>query len=143
MDGNSTIDRKLGLSRAWRALALLFAACFVAACGYPQIRVKNDSPYRLDDIRVHSGEMVRDFGSLSPGDATAYTTVGEATEWERVEARLSDGGEALFEPQAHANPGSLGPGFWTYHLRVEPAKDGTTRHRLKLFLTKDAYPPDV
>lgn len=129
------------LRRAARAIALLLAACVFTACGYPQIRVKNDSPYRLDEIKVHSGEMVRDFGSLSPGEATAYTTVGAATEWERVEARLSDGGEAIFEPQANANPGSLGPGFWTYHLRVEAAKDGG-KHRLKLFLTKDAYPPD-
>lgn len=141
MDGFRTkLDTPLRHGR--RALVCLFVALLTTACGYPQIRVKNDSPYRLDDIRVHSGEMVREFGSLSAGDATAFTTVGAATEWERIEAKMADGGEVLFEPQPNASPGSLGPGFWTYHLRVETAKDGRPA-RLKIFLTKDAYPADV
>jgi hypothetical protein len=119
---------------------LLFS--FIPACGYPQIRVKNDSPQRLDDIRVYSGERVREFGSLGAGEATAYTTVGEATEWERIEAKLGDGGgELLYEPSPNANPGSLDPGFWTYHLRVD-LDSKTGQRRLRIHLSRDAYPPD-
>ncbi len=138
----STRDRRGRAGATFAFLALFTLPLFLGACGYPQIRVKNDSPYRLDDVRVYSGTIVREFGSLAAGDASAYTTVGEAVEWEKIEAKLGDGGAVLYEPRPNANPGSLGPGFWTYHLRVEPLNGPSASMRLKLHLTQDSYPPD-
>ena len=126
--------------RRGRGVLILILLLPFAACGYPQIRVKNDSPYRLDGIRVHCDTVVRDFGSLAPGEATAYTTVGEAAEWQRVEATLADGKAVAFEPSG--SPGRLSPGFYTYHLMVDDVAGGEGSQRLNLHLTQDAYPPD-
>ncbi len=140
--GLQTSSNKASRGR-WRgAVCTVLLTAFVA-CGYPQIRVRNDSPYRLESIKVYADTVVRDFGSLKPGESSDYTTVGEATEWQRVEATLGNGGGVVFDPNPKSTPGTLGPGFWTYHLRVEDVAGKPESKRLKMFVSKDAYPPDT
>lgn len=127
-------------SRLTRLFAFLFLLPFVA-CGYPQIRVKNDSPYRLDDVRMYTGEVVRTFGTLSPGNATGYATVGDQREFHRMEAQI-DGQTILYEPQAANSDRLLDAGWYTYRIRVERDPAAPGGYRLRYHLTRDAYPPD-
>lgn len=123
-----------------RLFAFLFLLPFVA-CGYPQVRVKNDSPYRLDDVRMYCGEVVRTFGTLAPGVATAYSTVGDQGEFHRIEAQVE--GRALsYEPSAVGNRHTLEAGFYTYRIRVERDTSVEGGIKLRFFLSRDAYPPD-
>jgi hypothetical protein len=127
--------RHLRLVRAAAATLLLTAAL---GCGYPNLRVHNESPYTLEDVRVESGQSMHEFGTLGPGEGSAYVTTGEAVEWPRIEVTIQ-GERYVFEARPAAG-GDLATGYYTYHLRFIEER-GTGVLRLSPRFTRDSYPP--
>ena len=88
----------------------------LVACGSPEIRVRNTSATRLENVRVQSGGSGDEtFGDIPAGAATAYREMSGAYHygWIRARAEMQD---VELRPVDYVGETPLGAGRYTYAL---------------------------
>ncbi len=116
------------------ALLVLIGACCspTASEREVQFRLRNDSPYTLEDVAVGFPEMVA-VGDLEPGQASAYQRVRRAYGYAYVEAKVN-GQRIVQQPIDFMGEEYLEPGAYTYVVTIADPAD---EYGLRTSLVRD------
>ena len=84
------------------------------------IRLKNNSSFDFDNVRVVFPSQEEQFGSLARGEATPYRVIQRAYGYAYIEVSIKDVNYIL-QPADYSGEVPLGQGKFTYELRFDTA----------------------
>lgn len=108
---------------------LILAFTLVAYSGIPdpgpvEIRVRNVSSERMDDVVVTFPDGPVDYGDIDPGAASSYRTVDRAYRYAAV-AAVADGDSLAITPVDYVGESLLAGGAYTYRIGLSDAQSLT------------------
>ncbi|MGC1310126.1 MAG: hypothetical protein WA885_23095 [Phormidesmis sp.] len=84
-----------------------------------RIQVSNQSDFEMNDISIGFPSQTEDYGSLAPGETTAYRTVSESYRYALVETTVN-GKLARWLPIDYVGEALIPNGNYTYELAYDP-----------------------
>ena len=121
------------LSISKLVLFLLSLCCLLSAditYSETRVRVKNDSGYDFQNVRVNFKGQVENYGPLSSGKASDYRRISLAYRYAYIEVVVA-GGQYKLQPKDYVGETPLEAGWFTYKLNFDPAHKTVDLHLIK------------